>query len=789
MKKSVLLLVILSTLIGTTYAQVAVNTDGSSANTSAMLDVKSTSKGMLVPRMTTTQRTAISSPANGLMVFDTTTKSFWFYDSGSSSWTEIKASNNNSVLADADGDTKIQVEKNADNDEIHFTTGGTDYFTMQNGRLNIENTGYSVFIGDEAGASDDLTDNENTFVGFRSGHSNTSGESNTAIGYRSLRYNTTGKYNVAIGSDALHNNKEGYDNTALGGRSLEANVSGYENVAVGTFSLHDNNIGYRNTAVGYYSLFSHKRNGENTAVGRAALVNDTSGTSNTAIGSGSMWSNVNGNNNTALGDGTLASASGADENTAIGYNALYNSTGDKNSALGSLALYHNQDGNYNTAMGYLSAYNNTTGGYNTCVGDSSLYSNTTGYLNVAIGHGAMYANTTTWHSVAVGAAAMKKTNGGADNTAVGDSALFANVSGSYNTALGNSALQGNTGSRNTALGNDALRNNSGTVNTAVGHQALTNNTLGYFNVGVGGYALNDVTTGYNNTVLGYNSGKGITTGDNNTIIGAEVTGLSADMNNNIIIADGEGHQRIRVLSDGKVGIGTTTPDTKLNVFETGAAEPIAHFQSNDDVSIRVNGQGGESYVEIQNDDTGLGNTWKVGLNDNTKLSIQYGTQGTMNSNTEAIKISTDGYIYKPKLPYFYVSGGTTVVSTGGTDYAIVDYDTEYFDNGNNFDLSTNKFTAPVKGIYFFSWSIEHEEGQDMGGNIDHFAPGYMRTSDNSTANPNVLDYHETSERNSYSMSAIIQLNSGEQAWIKSQAFDDFEISYSEFSGYLVTALE
>jgi hypothetical protein len=66
---------------------VAINTDGTSASSSAMLDVKSTSKGFLAPRMTSAQRTAIASPANGLLVFDVTTGSFWYFFN---SWTEIK---------------------------------------------------------------------------------------------------------------------------------------------------------------------------------------------------------------------------------------------------------------------------------------------------------------------------------------------------------------------------------------------------------------------------------------------------------------------------------------------------------------------------------------------------------------------------------------------------------------------------------------------------------------------------------------------------------------------------
>jgi hypothetical protein len=47
---------------------------------SAALDVNSTTKGLLIPRMTTAQRNAIVSPLKGLMVFDNTTSSFWFYN-------------------------------------------------------------------------------------------------------------------------------------------------------------------------------------------------------------------------------------------------------------------------------------------------------------------------------------------------------------------------------------------------------------------------------------------------------------------------------------------------------------------------------------------------------------------------------------------------------------------------------------------------------------------------------------------------------------------------------------
>jgi hypothetical protein len=58
-------------------------------NSSAMLDVSSTTKGMLVPRMTTAQRTAIASPANGLITYDTDTKSVWYFNG--TSWINMVA--------------------------------------------------------------------------------------------------------------------------------------------------------------------------------------------------------------------------------------------------------------------------------------------------------------------------------------------------------------------------------------------------------------------------------------------------------------------------------------------------------------------------------------------------------------------------------------------------------------------------------------------------------------------------------------------------------------------------
>jgi len=82
-------------ITGSAFGQgMSVNTTGTAADASAMLDVASSTSGMLVPRMTTTQRTGISSPAKGLLVYDSTLASF-YYNSGTPTppvWTALGGS-------------------------------------------------------------------------------------------------------------------------------------------------------------------------------------------------------------------------------------------------------------------------------------------------------------------------------------------------------------------------------------------------------------------------------------------------------------------------------------------------------------------------------------------------------------------------------------------------------------------------------------------------------------------------------------------------------------------------
>ena len=74
--------------IQTTAQGVGINPTNANPHPSAMLDVSSNNKGLLIPRLTSEQRLSISSPANGLLVFDTDSATVYMFTGG---WKRIKS--------------------------------------------------------------------------------------------------------------------------------------------------------------------------------------------------------------------------------------------------------------------------------------------------------------------------------------------------------------------------------------------------------------------------------------------------------------------------------------------------------------------------------------------------------------------------------------------------------------------------------------------------------------------------------------------------------------------------
>jgi len=440
MKKLIWILLISTVISNISIAQVAINNNNSAPHSSAVLDVSSTDKGILVPRMTTSQRISLgATAANGLLVTDTQNSSFWFFESGS--WHHIDTGG---TLGDADGDTKIEFSGGGSLSSIDFFLAGTNYFKVAKyGALEILNSGKSIFIGEDAGKSDNLSNNVNIFIGKEAGKLNTSGHQNIGVGLQALKSNTLASNNIAFGYRALTNCISG-NNIALGNLALKENTIGFNNIAVGKESLTNNTTGDNNIAIGQSSLF--------TNIG---------GHSNVAIGYNSSYFNTAGNQNVAIGMNTLGMNTTGSRIVAIGREALKNNTVDDNIAIGTYALFSNTTGEYNTVVGHSALGNNTIGHDNTGVGYKALYSNVSGHKNSALGYSVLYNN-----------------YGGRTNTACGYETAYSNTSGNRNSVIGFQTFYNNTsGSRNVAVGYKALYyNQTGDYNTAIGSNAGSVNT-------------------------------------------------------------------------------------------------------------------------------------------------------------------------------------------------------------------------------------------------------------------------------------------------------------------------
>ena len=324
----------------------AINADGNAPAASALLDVQSTEKGILIPRMTTVQRDAIVAPSQGLLIYDTTLDLFAYYTN--TSWIPLSTSQ----IIDDDGDTHITVEPLIGSNRIELTVRDKEVIEIREDQVQIQELtkllAGNSFVGEgrkfiwdsnngamRAGQlSSEFADRwDPTNIGPRSlAHGfNTlaSGANSSAFGRQSI---ASGSESTAWGfnstatttlSTAWGNRTEatGQMSTAWGDRTeATGGVStawGLGNIASGDFTtawgLENNASGDFTTAWG---LENNASGNNTTAWGTNNIANATLstvwGTGNTASG----------NNTTAWGTGNIASANlttawGAD-NTASG---------------------------------------------------------------------------------------------------------------------------------------------------------------------------------------------------------------------------------------------------------------------------------------------------------------------------------------------------------------------------------------------------------------------------------------------------------------------------------------
>lgn len=249
---------------------------------SAVLDVSSSNKGFLMPRLSLEQRNNIQNPAKGLIVYQTDMLSGFYYYDGDK-WSPLSNTQEKSVAADPN-DWTMAGNAAASGAFLGTTNNIPLALKVNNVNAGFIGTNGPVFYGYNAGGSTAIT--ENTAFGYSALRANTTGVRNAAFGYAALFNNTTGEYNFGLGFRALFNNTTGIQNIAIGNDALFANVGGSGNLAIGTASLNTLTSGIFNTGVGYGTLLSNTSGNRNTALGYAALLEGTSGDQNSAFGAG-----------------------------------------------------------------------------------------------------------------------------------------------------------------------------------------------------------------------------------------------------------------------------------------------------------------------------------------------------------------------------------------------------------------------------------------------------------------------------------------------------------------------
>lgn len=174
------------------------------SNSSAVLELVSTSKGLLFPRMTTTQRNNIINPATGLVVYDITKNALYHYNG--LSWVIMIRNlldNSNIIIGD-------------NNSGDGLTSGAFGNIIIGRDCANVYNASNGTFIGENVlGISTNSADS--VIIGANSGNIMDNGSiKNTSCGESCFLNLTTGTRNTAIGNASGGLISTGINNTMLG---------------------------------------------------------------------------------------------------------------------------------------------------------------------------------------------------------------------------------------------------------------------------------------------------------------------------------------------------------------------------------------------------------------------------------------------------------------------------------------------------------------------------------------------------------------------------------------------
>jgi hypothetical protein len=355
------------------FSQVGIGTSTPAASAALEVTSDANNKGILIPRITATQKDAISSPAQGLLIYQTTAPSGFYYYSGTA-WKLI--------VNQADTDLKVDKVTGKDLSTNDYTTAEKTKLAAITGT----NTGDQTTITGNAGTATKLAASKNIngvafdgssditvaaaagtltgIVAIANGGTNStavataggigygtgtahaytgagsSGQLLSSTGAGAPRWITPPTGGIPYTGANAAVNLGAYDLTVNGLTIGKGTGQNDQNTAIGGGALYSSNSsGTRNTAVGFFALKDYKGTSfdNNTGVGYANMIGLTTGGGNTSVGAETMFNVASGSNNTAIGNQSLISTSG-NNNVGVGTRSGDNlTTGSNNTFLGTQA--------------------------------------------------------------------------------------------------------------------------------------------------------------------------------------------------------------------------------------------------------------------------------------------------------------------------------------------------------------------------------------------------------------------------------------------------------------------
>ncbi|NRR91307.1 hypothetical protein HSX10_06995 [Winogradskyella undariae] len=119
----------------TCFAQVGIGTENPDA--SSILELQSTEGGLLLPRMTTTERDLIASPAEGLTIYNTTTESLEVFELSSTSWKRL--------TTESEGTPSLTMYKNLNGASLTTSSNTTNFDNFPLGASEVTENDLDYF--------------------------------------------------------------------------------------------------------------------------------------------------------------------------------------------------------------------------------------------------------------------------------------------------------------------------------------------------------------------------------------------------------------------------------------------------------------------------------------------------------------------------------------------------------------------------------------------------------------------------------------------------------------------